>query len=88
MNQPVEQEETERLTKQEAIDLVGGKSEYIHCFKNPNGMLLGADWAWEEFEKELEIATRLAPSGPMAEKLNHPLAVFSGGRWMFFGKGL
>jgi len=76
--------EVKKLTISEAIELVGGEREYIHCFMNPNGMLLGADWQWQRFLDEMETATRLAPAGPTAERMGHPLGVFSAGSWKFF----
>ena len=86
-------EELKVLTKEQAIELVGGKRDYIHCFKNPNGMLLGADWKWEKFEELLdEVSTDIkgiiTHSGQTATNMKHPLAVFQNGSWNFFGAGL
>ena len=86
-------EDLKVLTKDQAIELVGGKREFIHCFKNPNGMLIGADWKWTEFEKLLDEASTdikgiITPSGQTATNMKHPLAVFHKGSWNFFGVGL
>ncbi len=77
-------EEIKQLTKDEAVALVGGVRETIHCFLNPGGMLLGADWNWHEFETALEKAERIEEAGDTAKSMKHPLALFNGGKWQFF----
>ena len=56
-------------------------SEYIHVFKNPNGMLIGADWDKKEIIKLInEFGACL--SGEQAKAMGHGLAV-NNGRWIF-----
>ena len=64
------------MTKDEAIELVGGKRDYIHCFVNPRGgMLLGADWSWESFEEALDTAQEFGKAGGQAQQMKHPLFI-------------
>lgn len=79
-------EEMKSLTHLEARQLVGGGREYIHCFTNPNGMLIGADWPWFEFERALENASEIVHAGAAATAMGHTLAVRVDGRWLFFEK--
>lgn len=72
----------------ESFEMVGGRRETIHCFLNPNGMLIGADWDWTKFEEILSRAERISKSGEKATAMGHPVAVYSDGRWAFFGVGL
>ena len=74
----------EYLSKEEAIKIVGGKRDSIHCFLNPGGMLIGADWSWNEFDKLLNEAEEIVKAGKQAVAMRHPLAVFKD-RWHFFG---
>ena len=79
---------TELLTKDEAIALVGGESELIHCFINAGFGLIGADWDWPKFLQALDNAKSIQHSGATAVSMGHPVAVSDGEKWMFFGKGL
>ena len=79
------EKEREYLTKEQAIELVGGKREEIHCFLNPGGMLVGADWSWKEFVDLLDKSEVIEKAGEQAQAMNHPLAVYSG-KWYFFEK--
>lgn len=72
------------MTKEEAVTLVGGEREYIHAFKNPNGMLVGADWDWKTFLSELDSADEIVHAGEAATQMKHPLAVRKNDRWTFF----
>ena len=72
------------LTIEEAIKLVGGKRDYVHCFKNPGGMLIGADWEWHKFVSLMEGAERIEAAGETAQSMKHPLAVLANGSWHFF----
>lgn len=74
----------ETLTKDQAIEFVGGKRDEIHCFLNPGGMLLGADWSWDAFEKILDDADSIQKSGEQATRMRHPLAVLANNKWHFF----
>lgn len=76
-------DDIELLTKEQAITLVGGKREYIHCFVQNGGPLIGADWEWSAFEECLDSADKITTSGSGAAAMRHPLAVHSGG-WRFF----
>ena len=71
------------LSKEEAIKLVGGKRDYIHCFLNPNGMLIGTDWSWNEFDELLNETEKIMEAGEQAKRMKHPLAVFKN-KWHFF----
>lgn len=78
--------ETKRefLTKEQAIELVGGVRKTIHCFLNPSGILLGADWSWKEFENALDEAETIEKAGESAIKMKHPLCLFVKGKFHFF----
>jgi hypothetical protein len=82
--------EREFLTKDQAIELVGGKREYIHCFlqslSNYHAALLGADWTWDEFEKALDEESVIEVAGSNAAAMNHPLAILKNQTWYFFAK--
>lgn len=72
------------MTKEQAIELVGGRHEEIHCFLNPGGMLIGADWSWKSFEECLDNAERITIAGESASRMGHGLAVYTYGKWHFF----
>lgn len=76
----------EFLNKQEAINLVGGKRDTIHCFMNPNGFLIGADWSWSEFEEILDQADQIELAGATAASMGHPLCVWNNNKPYFFSK--
>lgn len=78
-------EQIERLTKEQAIELVGGKRETIHSFMGGGMILLGADYSWDQFEKTLDEAIEIQKAGEQATRMNHPLAVKKPeGKWIFF----
>lgn len=77
-------EEVKQLSKDEAIALVGGKREEIHCFIQGGMMLVGADWGWDEFERAVDRAESRVEAGEQAQRMKHPLAMFVDGKWKFF----
>ncbi len=76
----------EILTKDQAIDLIGGEKEYVHSFKNPNGMLIGCDVSWKEFLQKIEYAEVIEKAGEQATSMNHPLCLTINGKYEFIGK--
>lgn len=64
------------LSTQEAINLMAD-GEYIHTFRNPNGMLIGADIKRDEIIKMMdEFGVQLA--GDTAKKMKHGLCIKDG----------
>lgn len=74
------------LSRERAIELLGGPSDQVHCFRNAAFGLAGADWHWRKFEELLAKADKVELSGPTATKLGHPLCVWVDGSAYFFGK--
>jgi hypothetical protein len=75
------------ITKEKAIELMQPQTEYVHSFVNPNGMLMGCDISWVDFEKKLDAATTIEMAGEQAVKMNHPICLTIDGRYEFIGKG-
>ena len=75
-------EDRQFLTIREAIALLDDGDE-IHVFCNPQaGTLLGADWSRKEVLDAIEKASFREVTGPMAQKVNHGLAIANEhGQW-------
>jgi len=70
----------DKLTFDAAVALLPD-GEYIHTFRNPGGMLLGADLPRDSI---LEIIKENGAelSGELATRMGHGLAVYDG-KWLF-----
>ncbi len=75
----------EILSKNQAIDLIGGQKEFVHSFINSNGMLLGCDLTWEMFIEKLNKASVIEKAGEQATRMNHPLCLTIDGKYEFIG---
>jgi len=65
-----------KVTVEEAISLLPESGDWIHTFRNPNGMLLGADSSRERVIKELQDNPEcIELSGKTARGMNHGLVV-------------
>lgn len=77
----VEQVTTEErvfLTPEEAIAMLP-EGEYVHTFRNPGGMLLGADWKRASVEQAIREADQREIAGGMAASMGHGLVLFPKG---------
>lgn len=72
------------LTREEAeARLVDGDT--VHCFRNPGGMLLGADWSRASVLKYLAEAVEFCETGPLATATGHGIAARTeGDSWAYF----
>lgn len=63
------------LTFEQALSLIPS-SEFIHCFTNPAGMILGASWARHLLIREMKKAgpRELELAGETAMRLGHGIA--------------
>lgn len=76
----------EFLTKDQAIELIGGKADYVHRFVNAGPMLFGCDVGWDSFLETLDKAKTIEKSGETATKMNHPICLSVDNRHEFYGK--
>ena len=67
--------ERQFITPEQALSILN-EGEEIHTFRNPNGMLLGADWdrqnVIDEINKEGAV---LEIGGETCRKMNHGLVI-------------
>lgn len=76
-------EESDALTVEQAIAMLPQK-ELVHVFRNPSGMLVGADWRRADAEELVRRSRERRTAGPMASALGHGLAVRAeNGRTLF-----
>lgn len=69
-----------KLELEEAMKMIPN-TDTIHVFRNPNGMLIGADWSREEvIDLIKQYGAEL--SGEQATRMGHGLAV-NDGAWCF-----
>jgi hypothetical protein len=70
------------LTAEEAIALLPA-GEYVHTFRNPGGIMLGADWDRAEIQTAIHKAGVRTLAGGVAMAVGHGLAIYDGGGWLF-----
>jgi hypothetical protein len=65
-----------KLTTEEALAMLPD-GEYVHVFKNPNGMLVGCDWDRSDV---VDLITRAGAelSGDIATRMGHGIVCFEG----------
>ena len=76
-------EERKRLTVAEA-ERVLKKGAMVHCFLNPGGMLVGADWERAEVLDCLRRAPAIELTGDMARRMGHGIVALNPGDPHFF----
>lgn len=60
------------------------EGDWVHTFRNPNGMLIGADLERNEVLKMLDEAARFGDAGETANRMKHGLFIESKeGRMVF-----
>lgn len=74
MKRPLTQAEAESILK---------PGDYVHCFMNPAGILLGADWSRAEALKEIALGP-CELAGAQAMALGHGLVVGKSPDYRFF----
>lgn len=57
-----------------AVNFIGHR-ESVHVYRNPHGMLIGADWSWHEVLALLERAKTIEIGGRTAIAMKHPIVV-------------
>jgi hypothetical protein len=67
-------EERVLLTPEQAIAMLPD-GERIHTFRNPGGMLLGADWPREKLEQAIHAANTRELAGVLATGMGHGLCI-------------
>jgi hypothetical protein len=75
-------EEAINLTADEAIAVIA-PGEHVHTFRNPNGMLIGADWDRADLEEAVRKASVRTLTGGGARHMKHGLAIEVDDRWLF-----
>ena len=71
------------LTYEEAVSRLPDGDE-IHTFRNPNGMLIGADWDRQELLSAMKAAEKILVAGRAAQAMHHGLAILNDqGRLLF-----
>ena len=71
-------EERVFLTVDQALSLLP-EGDIVHTFRNPGGMMLGADWGREAIEEEIRGAEKCELTGGMAKAMGHGLVLFPKG---------
>jgi hypothetical protein len=74
MTNPTADERVE-LTPEQALAMLP-EGEIVHTFRNPDGMMLGADWGRAAVEEEIRNAERRELAGDMATRMGHGLVLF------------
>lgn len=62
------------LTVEQALRAIPD-GECVHTFRNPGGMLVGADWGRAEIEAAIRATDAIVLTGPMARGMGHGLAI-------------
>lgn len=75
---PLSSDERVELTPEQAIAMLPD-GDVIHTFRNPGGMLLGADWNRTDIEREIREAERRELAGEVATNTGHGLVLFPPG---------
>ena len=66
------------LTPEQAIAMLP-EGDLVHTFRNPGGMMPGADWSRAAIEEEIRKAERRELAGGMAKATGHELVLFPKG---------
>ena len=66
------------LTIDQALGLLP-EGDIVHTFRNPGGMMLGADWSRAAIEEEILRAEKRELTGGMAKAMGHGLVLFPKG---------
>lgn len=64
---------TDELTIEQAVGMLP-EGEYVHTFRNPNGILIGGDWKRDELVETFN-KFGVGLSGPQATAMKHGLVV-------------
>lgn len=75
---PQSKDERVELTVDQALSMLP-EGDTIHTFRNPGGMMLGADWSRAAIEEEILRADRRELTGGMAQSMGHGLVLFPKG---------
>lgn len=67
------------ITAEQALAVLPD-GDTIHTFRNPAGMLLGADWSRADVEKAIRETDIVLLMGPMARGMGHGIGINFGGR--------
>lgn len=78
MNELRTEDERVELTPEQALAMLPD-GEHVHTFRNPGGMMLGADWKRTSIEEEIRNAERRELAGDMATRMGHGLVLFPKG---------
>ncbi len=62
------------LTADEAIAMLPDGDD-IHTFRNPNGMIIGADWRRDTLIAAIRSVHEIELAGETATRMNHGLAI-------------
>lgn len=57
--------------------------ETVHTFRSGRGLMLGADWDKRSVLEALNKAETIDVSGPVAQAMNHGLAINDEHGWLF-----
>lgn len=72
------------LTPEQAETMLP-EGDTVHCYRNPNGMLIGADWDRADVIKAFATAREIEIGGQGCRAVRHPLVVTqTDNRAMFF----
>lgn len=75
-----------RLTKEKAIEILGGKRFKVHCYDLTLFGVHGTKINWQKFEKLLDKSEKIVKTWDIPERASHPVAVLYQGNWKLFGK--
>lgn len=71
------------ITPEQAISLLN-EGDSIHTFRNPNGMLMGADWSRKEIIKALRSnPTGIQIGGEICRQMKHALIIEDAHGYLF-----
>ena len=63
------------LSPEQAIEMMADGKE-VHTFRNPNGILIGADWPRDTLIEKFRREDNIELSGDLATKMNHGICVW------------
>jgi hypothetical protein len=70
----VSMSDAELLSVDQALAMLPD-GEYVHTFRNPGGMLLGAEWGRAEIEEAIRASDRRELAGELATRMKHGLVI-------------